>query len=314
METIPRITCFSTCTIPSVPRSSSRTLFKRSTTTVSLFRASSDAVRELAEEDVLRMFIKERELNGDFISKASDRFWLGEFLKFVDFDAGKLADNPQELKQVMGRDDDGGFLKLSRTQEWISGDNSAPMNKKAIAKAMQDDRDRRKKLNLLRYEALKRELMLLSVGIGTACSGYCLIALSIEAAISYAIGVLFSCLYLQLLCWHADNLSKEIIPPIFMQKKSKKIGIRSEDLRDSLERTIKGSGLALSSPRLVIPAAIYGLWALSHHSFANDFFDFQLVPAMFGMFVYKAAALVQAYRDNEDLQLVFPENTEGSSD
>lgn len=40
----------------------------------------------------------------------------------------------------------------------------------------------------------------------------------------------------------------------------------------------------------------------------------QIVPAMLGMFVYKAAALVQVYRDNEDLQFVFPENKEGSSD
>lgn len=38
----------------------------------------------------------------------------------------------------------------------------------------------------------------------------------------------------------------------------------------------------------------------------------QLVPAMLGMFVYKAAALYQVYRDNEDLQFIFPENEEGS--
>lgn len=55
-----------------------------------------------------------------------------------------------------------------------------------------------------------------------------------------------------------------------------RIGIRSEDLKDFFERSIKGSGLALSSRRLVIPAAIYGLWALSHQYFANDFFDFQV--------------------------------------
>jgi len=30
------------------------------------------------------------------------------------------------------------------------------------------------------------------------------------------------------------------------------------------------------------------------------------VPAMSGVFVYKAAALVQAYRDNDDLTLVLP--------
>ncbi|KAG8655086.1 uncharacterized protein LOC110613757 isoform X2 [Manihot esculenta] len=269
-------------------------------------------VRELAEGDVLKIFLKERELNGDFVSKASDMFWLKEVEKFVDFDSAKLADNPQESEQVIGSDNDEGFLKLSKTQEWILGDNSAPMNKKAIAKAMQNDSERRKKLNLLRYEALKRELMLLSVAIGTACSGYCLIALSLEAAISYVVGVLFSCLYLQLLCQHADNLSKDMIPPIFMQKKPKKIGIRSEDIRDSIERSIKGSGMALSSPRLVIPAAIYGLWVLSHQYFGSDVFDFQIVPAMFGMFVYKAAALVQLYRDNEDLKFVFPEKVQGS--
>lgn len=31
---------------------------------------------------------------------------------------------------------------------------------------------------------------------------------------------------------------------------------------------------------------------------------------MVGIFAYKAAALVQVYRDNEDLQLIFPEDNE----
>ncbi|KAG8655087.1 hypothetical protein MANES_04G001400v8 [Manihot esculenta] len=191
MDTLSTITCFSTCTRTSFSRSAPKPFFKRIPPTVSLFRATSHPVRELAEGDVLKIFLKERELNGDFVSKASDMFWLKEVEKFVDFDSAKLADNPQESEQVIGSDNDEGFLKLSKTQEWILGDNSAPMNKKAIAKAMQNDSERRKKLNLLRYEALKRELMLLSVAIGTACSGYCLIALSLEAAISYVVGVLF---------------------------------------------------------------------------------------------------------------------------
>jgi hypothetical protein len=55
-----------------------------------------------------------------------------------------------------------------------------------------------------------------------------------------------------------------------------RIGIRSEDLNDFLEKTIRGSGISLSSPRLVIPAAIYGLWALSHQYFSIDWFDFQV--------------------------------------
>ena len=55
-----------------------------------------------------------------------------------------------------------------------------------------------------------------------------------------------------------------------------RIGIRSEDLEDFVKRTIRGSGMALSSPRLVIPAAIYALWILSHKYFQNDLFDFQV--------------------------------------
>lgn len=116
-------------------------------------------------------------------------------------------------------------------------------------------------------------------------------------------------MYLQLLFYQADNLSEETVSDIFMQKRAKKIGIRSEDLKYALEKTLKGSAMALSSPRLVIPAAIYGLWALSHR-FSDTYFDFQLVPGMFGFFAYKAAALVQVYRDNEDLLLVFPDQEE----
>ncbi|WRX32378.1 hypothetical protein QQP08_026260 [Theobroma cacao] len=269
-----------------LPRLQTPPLSRRAPT-VFVLKTSSHSGSESVEEDVLQMFFKDREVNGDFISKASDMLWQREVLKVVDPDAGQSADTGQQAEQVMGSDDDGGFLKLSRTQEWLLGDNSAPMNKKAIAKVSQDDSERRKKLNLLKYEA---------------------------AAVSYAVGVLFSCLYLQLLYQHVDNLSKEMVPPIFLLKKLKKIGIRSEDLQEFFERSIKGSGIALSSPRLVIPAAVYGLWILSHKFLANDFFDFQLTPAMIGMFAYKAAALVQVYRDNEDLQFVFPENEEQSSD
>ncbi|KAE8037398.1 hypothetical protein FH972_009987 [Carpinus fangiana] len=306
METLSRIRCFTTSSNFPFPRISP---IPRSTApTVSVLRTSTRPVTGVVEEDVLQMFLKERKLSGDFISKASDIFWQSEVKQFVDADAVESADTPQQTGQVLEGDNDGGFLKLSRTNEWVSGDNSAPVNKKAIAKALRDDSERRKKLNLLQYEAIKREMMLLSVGIGTACCGYCLIVFSVQTAISYAAGVLFSCLYLQLLYQHADTLSRETVPQVFRQKKAKKIGIRSEDLKDSIEKSFKGSGIALSSPRLVIPAAIYGLWILSHQYFANDFFDFQLVPAMLGMFVYKAAALVQVYRDNEDLQFVFPED------
>lgn len=308
METLLRVESFSFPRTLPIPN---RSLPNR-IPTVSALRTTPPPVSEVAEEDVLQTFFKERQLNGDLVSKVSDVFWKREFANSVDADDGaEFGDTPQLAEQVT-ENDAGGFLKLSTTNEWVLGDISAPVNRKARAKALQNDSDRRRKLNLLQYEALQRELMLLSIGIGTACTGYCLIALSSQAAISYATGVLFSCLYLKLLYQQADNISRDAVPQIFRQRKTKKIGIRSEDLEDFLEKTIKGCGIALSSPRLVIPAAIYGLWILSHQKFAGDLFDFQLVPAMLGLFVYKAAALYQVYRDNEDLQFIFPDNEEGS--
>ncbi|XP_058216471.1 uncharacterized protein LOC131327287 [Rhododendron vialii] len=283
--------------------------YPRIPTAVASALRSPPPVSELAEEDILQTFLKERELDGDIISKVSDILWLRNAIRLDDAE----ADVTQQPQEVLEDENEGGFLKLTRTLEWIAGDNSAPVNKKMTAMELQNDRERTKMLNLLRYEALKREMMLLTAGIGTVCSGYCLVVFSVQAALSYAAGVLFSCLYVQLLYKHADNLSKERVPQIFRQKKSKKIGTRSQDLEDAFERLVQGSGIALSSPRLVIPAAIYGCWGLSQH-FASDFFDFQLVPAMVGMFAYKAAALVQVYRDNEDLRLIFPDNGEESSD
>ncbi|KAK1440981.1 hypothetical protein QVD17_06817 [Tagetes erecta] len=260
----------------------------------------------IEEDDVLLTFLKERELNGDFIARVSDKLWLRKEIKIDNIEAD-LRNGANQLDEPSVDENSGGFLKLTTTNDWVLGENTAPINKKMRAKELRDDSKRRTRLNLLQYEAVKRELLYLTVGIGSACSVYCLVAFSIQAAVSYAMGVLFSCLYLQLLYRYVDNLSREAVPQIFRQRKIKRIGIRSDDLEDAFERVVKGCSMALSSPRLVIPAAIYGLWGLSQH-FANDFF--QLTPAMVGVFAYKAAALVQVYRDNEDLQLILPENNE----
>ncbi|XP_021802597.1 uncharacterized protein LOC110746664 isoform X2 [Prunus avium] len=54
------------------------------------------------EEDVLQAFFKERQLNGDLVSKVSDVFWQKEFTKSVvdADDAGRFADTPQQAEQV----------------------------------------------------------------------------------------------------------------------------------------------------------------------------------------------------------------------
>lgn len=66
----------------------------------SLLLFSSFPVGERAGEDVLRMFFKERELNGDFISKASDVLWQREVMKFVDTEAGTPPDTAQQPEGV----------------------------------------------------------------------------------------------------------------------------------------------------------------------------------------------------------------------
>ncbi|XP_052186802.1 uncharacterized protein LOC127797718 isoform X2 [Diospyros lotus] len=186
-------------------------------TSVAAVLGSSPPANKSAENDVLQTFLKERELSGDIITKVSDIIWLRKAIRIDD----EEADVTQQSDESMGDESEGGYLKLTRTHDWVAGDNSAPVNKKMFSKELQNDSDRRKTLNLLRYEALKREMLLLTVGIGTFCSGYCFLALSAQAAMSYGTGVLFSCIYLQLLYKYVDNLSKEMVPQIFRLKKSK---------------------------------------------------------------------------------------------
>ncbi|PUZ41312.1 hypothetical protein GQ55_9G494100 [Panicum hallii var. hallii] len=266
-------------------------------------------------EEVLRMFLEERQLHGDFVTKISDMVWrrTGANVDAVEATAvqGSAADvaQPEDVQEDVAGE---GVLRLAATRDWVYGDSSPPQSKRRSAKDRQNESDKRKELNLLKYEALKDELLLLTTGIGAACSLYCLLVFSLETAVSYAFGVGFSCLYLQLLCRHADNLSKEDIPEVFLKKKVKKIGITSEDLKNTIEKTLGGAGVALSSPRLVIPAVIFGMSALSDH-FQNSFFSFEVLPGMMGFLAYKAAALVQVYRDNEDLRLILPEEEDADS-
>ncbi|KAL0417574.1 UNVERIFIED_CONTAM: hypothetical protein Sradi_1170900 [Sesamum radiatum] len=285
-------------------------------------------VNEFAGDDVLREFLKERELSGDFIAKLSDELWLRGVVNSKNLGEFEgIADNQKfnSASQLLEEESEGGFLKLKRTSEWLLGDdNSAPMNRKmtskvSCSKCICSHGTPDPFFTLIRKSfgsegnKIQDDIASVFSVVFVMLHGHHRDQTSDPAAVSYATGVIFSCLYFQLLCKHADNISREAVPEVFTKKKSKKIGIRSEDLQDFVERTLRGSGIALSSPRLVIPAAIYGLWELSQH-FANDIFDFQLVPAMVGLFAYKAAALVQVYRDNEDLQFIFPENTDRSSD
>ncbi|KAM1255778.1 hypothetical protein ACFX2G_030574 [Malus domestica] len=150
METLLRVESFSFPRTLPIPN---RSLPNR-IPPVSALRTTPPPVSEVAEEDVLQTFFKERQLNGDLVSKVSDVFWKREFANSIDTDDGaEFGDTPQ-LEEQVTENDAGGFLKLSTTNEWVLGDISAPVNRKARAKALQNDSDRRRKLNLLQYEAV----------------------------------------------------------------------------------------------------------------------------------------------------------------
>ncbi|KAH9295168.1 hypothetical protein KI387_038756, partial [Taxus chinensis] len=259
---------------------------------------------ELSAQDPFELFLEERQATGDVITRTSDIFWKKDVLEADEQRIAEVKEKLQQNRKISQDESGGGFLKLSRIKKWVSGNDEAPENENASKTEWKTDRETRRRMGLLEYEALKRELLLVTVGIGAACSVYCFFVISPQVALSYAAGAATSCFYLRLLYHHADNISKENLAEVFTRKRVKKIGIRSDDLRDSFEKIAGGTAIALSSPRLVIPTAIFGCWALSKHFFA-DSFDFQLAPAILGLFAYKAAALVQAYRDNEDLLIDF---------
>ncbi|KAF6142156.1 hypothetical protein GIB67_037074, partial [Kingdonia uniflora] len=73
---------------------------------------------------------------------------------------------------VMERENLDEFLELTKTIDWITGDKTTPINNKVAVKGGNAE--------LLTLFKIKRETMLLTIGIGTVCSGYCLVALSLQ--------------------------------------------------------------------------------------------------------------------------------------
>lgn len=52
------------------------------------------------DEDVLQMFFKERELSGDFVSRASDLLWQRKFGNSVDTNSSGQTNTSQKIEQV----------------------------------------------------------------------------------------------------------------------------------------------------------------------------------------------------------------------
>ncbi|KAI5079498.1 hypothetical protein GOP47_0004977 [Adiantum capillus-veneris] len=258
----------------------------------------------LSAQELFASFLRSRQSKSDFVSKASDVLWKREVFDVDEEKLNQVRARIAELQKLREEDDSVGYLKLSQAKQWGLGMEGAPSNDRLEPSDMQMLEDDRRRVGLLEYEALKRELSLLTTAIAAFCSVYCGLMFSLEASVSYALGALGSLLYLQLLFRHADQLSEANVAPVFRRKRQKKIGVRSSDLQDAFEKTFFGSSFALSSPRLVIPVALYGLWTLEHQ-LGQLQLDLQITPLMFGFFAYKAAVLVQTFRENQNLAINF---------
>ena len=55
---------------------------------------------ERAEDDVLKEFFRERQLNGDLIAKYSDILFQRRAVNYTDAEAGKVAENSKPVEQV----------------------------------------------------------------------------------------------------------------------------------------------------------------------------------------------------------------------
>ncbi|MQM12597.1 hypothetical protein Taro_045517 [Colocasia esculenta] len=97
------------------------------------FRSSLLLVDDVIGEDVLRAFLKVRQLNGDAISKASDMLWRWGASNFVDTVEDDVPTSVGDLDD-MEEENVGGYLKLAKTKEWIMGETTALLNKKLAAR------------------------------------------------------------------------------------------------------------------------------------------------------------------------------------
>ncbi|CAI7842940.1 unnamed protein product, partial [Closterium sp. NIES-54] len=120
---------------------------------------------------------------------------------------------------------------------------------------------------------LKRQLSQTAIGVGAAGTLYCFLGISIQTAISYGIGSAASCLYLLLLFNDTDTVAPEDLPPAFLidRNKPKRKGlVDSLATVDSPQKLVQGAQLALSSRRLLVPAALVLLWSFSLQFSGSD--------------------------------------------
>ncbi|CAI7769270.1 unnamed protein product [Closterium sp. NIES-54] len=167
---------------------------------------------------------------------------------------------------------------------------------------MMQRREESRQQTLREYGDLKRQLSQTAIGVGAAGTLYCFLGISIQTAISYGIGSAASCLYLLLLFNDTDTVAPEDLPPAFLidRNKPKRKGlVDSLATVDSPQKLVQGAQLALSSRRLLVPAALVLLWSFSLQFSGSDpnSLHIEFAPLFIGFLSYKIAVLLFTIED-----------------
>jgi hypothetical protein len=199
-----------------------------------------------------------------------------------------------------------GFLRLTRAADWVVGVGEPPITVPIeVDKFVYQSPEERKQEAQAAYTALKRELYLITGAIATAVDLYIFFAFDLENTVSYALGAAGSFAYLALLMRYADQVERKDVSEVFRKRRSKSRsrGITSSGVSAFAERLAVGGKQPWSSARLLPFAGLFLFYAQWNGLAAEPTgFHLKLAPLILGSFVYKAACLFIAYRDNEKLR------------
>lgn len=87
------------------------------------------------------MFLAERQMHGDFVSKIADMVWRRNGINLDALQATKDQENAGDDAKPENVGDDAmseGVLRLAATRDWVSGESSLPVSNRLSAKACHD--------------------------------------------------------------------------------------------------------------------------------------------------------------------------------
>ncbi|GAQ79277.1 hypothetical protein KFL_000270360 [Klebsormidium nitens] len=200
-----------------------------------------------------------------------------------------------------------GFLRLTQAADWVVGVGEPPTTAplEEVQFEYQSPEERKQEAQAA-YDALKKELLLMTGAIAAAVDLYIFFAFDIENTVSYAVGVAGSFAYLALLMRYADSVERKDVSEVFRQRRSRSRqtrGVTSRGVSAFAEKLASGVRQPWSSARLLPFAGLILVFAQWNALAAEPTgFHLKFAPLILGSFAYKAACLLIAYRDNQKLR------------